>query len=74
VTSTERYQVQSRRDGSYTFTGDETLTVTFGDGVEETWTVQFPGTSSLHLGGTGIQGGTFVDSSSLPSYAPTSAR
>ena len=74
VTSTERYQVQSRRDGTYTFTGDDTLTVTFGDGVEETWTVQFPGTSTVHLAGTGIQGGTFVDSSSLPSYAPTSAR
>ncbi len=73
-TSGERFQVQSRRDGKYAITGDDTLTVTFEDGVEETWTVQFPGATSLHLGGTGIQGGTFVDASSLPSYAPTSAR
>lgn len=74
VTSTERFRVESRRDGTYTFTGDDTLTVTFGDGVEETWTVQFPRAGSIHLGGTGLQGGTFVDASSLPSYAPTSAR
>ena len=74
TTSANQFQVQSRREGRYEFIGDDTLTVTFGDGVEETWTVQFPNATSIHLGGTGIQGGTFFDPSSVPSYAPTTAR
>lgn len=68
------FETSERRSGHFEYTAPDRIDVRFDDGTEEHWTVRRPSDGSLHLGGTGLAGGGFVDAGQVPSYAPTHAK